>query len=59
MTSLMMRRFTRDKEPKLTGLKKATKTLGSSMRKLLSDASRTRLWEFGIAKANGVMERIV
>ena len=47
MTFLMMRRFTGDKEPKLTSLRKATKTPGSSMPKLLSGASRTLFWDLG------------
>ena len=58
MTSLMMRKSIGVKEQKPTNLKKVTKIPASSMPKPQSDASRTQFWGFGIAKVDGVMERI-
>ena len=59
MTFWMMRKFIRGKEPKLIGSRRVTKILGFSMPKLLNDASRTLFWEFGTAKTDGVMKKIV
>ena len=59
MTFWIMRKFIGGKEPKLTGSRRVTKILGFSMPKLLSGVSRTLFWEFGTAKANGVMKKIV
>ena len=59
MISLIMRRFIRGKEQKPTGLKKVTKIPASSMPKPLKGTSKTQYWGFGIAKGDGVMERIV
>ena len=58
MTFWTMRKFIGDKEPKLTSLRRVTKILGFSMPKLLSGAS-TLFWEFGTAKTDGVIKKIV
>ena len=59
MISLMMRRFTGDKEPKHIGLKKGTKTPTSSMPKLPSAENKTLFWEFGIVVVGGVRDGMI
>ena len=59
MISLMMRRFTRAKEPKRIGLEKETKTPASFIPKLLSAKNSTLFWEFGIVVAGSVRKKTV
>ena len=45
------------KELKLTGLRRGTRILSSSMLKLLKGVSKTQFWESGMSKIGHVMKR--